>query len=117
MTVPSWPAELPQAFLKDGYSEEDADNLLASNVSVGPAKVRRRTTSNVQPITGSMEMSEAQRQAFKSFVKNDIKDRSKAFNFPDPHGGSPLLVRMRQPASYTPIGIIWRVQIGLEVLP
>ncbi|MBX4884046.1 hypothetical protein HJA90_10670 [Rhizobium bangladeshense] len=117
MTVPSWPATLPQAFLKDGYSEEEADNLLASNVSVGPAKVRRRTTSDVYPITGSMMMSEAQRQIFRSFVQADTKDRAIAFTFPDPHGGSALLVRMRQPPSYAAIGISWRVQIALEVLP
>jgi len=117
MTVPSWPVTLPQAFLKDGFSEEGADNLLASNVSIGPAKVRRRTTSNVEPITGTMMMSDTQRQAFKAFVKDDIKDRSIAFTFPDPHGGSALLVRMRAPPTYTPIGISWRVQIALEVLP
>ncbi|NKM69160.1 hypothetical protein [Rhizobium laguerreae] len=103
--------------MKNGYSEEGADNLLASNVSVGPAKLRRRTTANVESITGSMMMSEAECQTFKSFVKNDIKDRSMAFTFPDPHGGSALLVRMRQPPSYTSMGILWRVQIGIEVLP
>ncbi len=117
MTVPSWPAGLPQAFLKDGYSEEGADNLLASNVSVGPPKVRRRTTSNVEPITGSMKMTESQLAMLKGFVKNDIRDRSVAFTFPDPHGGSPLLVRMRQPIASSPMGIEWRVQVALEVLP
>lgn len=117
MTVPSWPADLPQEFLQDGYSEEGADNLLATNVSVGPAKVRRRTTANVRPITGSMMMLEAQYQTFIDFVIDDIKDRAIAFTFPNPHGGSPLLVRMRQPASVSSVGVDWRVQIGLEVLP
>ncbi|RUM06819.1 hypothetical protein [Rhizobium chutanense] len=117
MTVPSWPSSLPQMFLRDGYSEEGADNLIASNVSVGPAKVRRRTTANVRPITGSMMMNETQYQAFIDFVADDLKDRAIAFSFPDPHGGSPLLVRMRQAASVAAVGIDWRVQIGLEVLP
>ncbi|WP_246828126.1 hypothetical protein [Rhizobium binae] len=108
---------MPQAFMSEGYSEEGADNLLASNVSVGPAKVRRRTTANVRPITGSMAMREDEYQAFLLFVKNDIKDRALAFTFPDPHDGSSILVRMRQPHSTAPFGIDWRVQIALEVLP
>lgn len=117
MTVPSWPASLPQVFLRDGYDAQGADNLIASSVSIGPAKVRRRTTAAVKPLSGSMTVSEAQYQTLVDFVENDIADRSKAFTFPDPHGGSPLLVRMTQPIKEASVGADWRIQIILEVLP
>ncbi|MBB3591730.1 hypothetical protein FHX08_002074 [Rhizobium sp. BK529] len=117
MTVPVWPATLPQVFLRDGYDAQGADNLIASSVSIGPAKVRRRTTAAVKPLSGSMIMSSTQFQVLVDFIENDIADRAKAFTFPDPHGGAPLLVRMTQPIKEASVGADWRIQIVLEVLP
>lgn len=117
MSVPAWPNTLPQRFLRDGYTEDGADNLIATDMSIGPAKTRRRSTAAVEQISGIVMMSENQFSAFKAFVKADTKDRSLPFTFPDPHGGAALLVRMPHPYSISPVGIEWRVQISLEVLP
>jgi hypothetical protein len=103
--------------LKDGYGETAQNNLISSTVSIGPAKVRRRTTASIRPIAGALIMSETQYQTFTSFFLADIKSGSLPFTFPDPHAGADLLVRLHQPPTASPIGICWRVDISLEVLP
>lgn len=112
-----WPTTLPQCFTMDGFGLESADNLIASETSVGPAKIRRRTTSNVQKISGTMVMDDIQLSIFRAFVSNDIKDRSLTFNFPDPFGGTDLLVRMPNTYKVSVFGLIWKVQFDLEILP
>lgn len=117
MSAPEWPSALPQSFLRDGFGEEGADNIIVSEMSVGPAKTRRRTTANVFPITGGMRMTDTQLAAFKTFVKVDIADRALPFTFPDPYGGADLLVRMKSPHKVSSMGLEWRVELDLEVLP
>jgi hypothetical protein len=113
-----WPTSLPQCFIAEGFAYESPDNLIASETSIGPAKVRRRTTSNVQKLSGTMVMDDTQLSTFRAFVSDDIKDRSLTFNFPDPFGGtSPLLVRMPNTYKISVFGLIWKVAFDLEILP
>lgn len=43
MAVVSWPAELPDHFRIDGYSETLPDGRIVSNVDAGPQKMRGRS--------------------------------------------------------------------------
>ncbi len=95
---------------------EGADNLISSQTSVGPAKVRRRSSSAVEPLSGSMNMTTAQLLTFRAFVKETIKDGALPFAFPDPVGGPALLVR-RKAHAISAFGVDWRVNLTLEVLP
>ena len=112
-----WPTSLPQCFITDGFAFESQDNLIASETSVGPAKIRRRTTSNVEKISGTMVMDDTQLSTFRAFIKDDIKDRALTFVFPDPFGGTDLLVRMPNTYKISVFGLIWKVAFDLEVLP
>lgn len=113
----SWPNSLPQHFLRDDFSSTSPDNLIASEMSIGPAKVRRRSTAAVYNMNGTMVMTDAQFTVFETFVANEIAGRSKTFNFPHPRGGAPVLVRMTKSYTWAPDGIDWRVSFQLEVLP
>ncbi|NLS03626.1 hypothetical protein HGP14_09680 [Rhizobium sp. P32RR-XVIII] len=117
MSAPDWPSTLPQSFLRDGYAEEGADNLIVSEMSVGPAKMRRRTTANVRKISGGIRVTDDQFATLRSFVSDTIADRAMPFIFPDPHGGADLLVRMTSTYKVATLGLEWRVDIELEVLP
>jgi hypothetical protein len=117
MTVPVWPATLPQYFLRDGYSETDPDNLISSDTSIGPAKLRRRSTSAIRPIAGTIVVTEAQYAIFQSFRANDIKSGALPFTFPDPHTRAAILVRLHGPPTYSVDGKDWHIGIALEVLP
>lgn len=117
MTAATWPAELPQSFLHGSMNEEGADDLIASSVSTGPDKLRRRTTASPYPLSGALYMDAVQFTAFRTFVDDTISGRSAPFYFPNPDGGALLLVRMTSPHKRSAMGIGWRVEIELEVLP
>ena len=117
MTAPVWPSDLPQNFLRDDFAGKSADNIIASQTAVGPAKVRRRSTAGVAQISGSMHMTPAQFATFAAFVSSDLVDRAKAFTFPAPITGTGTLVRMTNPYAYGFIGVDYKVSFQLEVLP
>lgn len=117
MTVPVWPDTLPQRFTVTSYEEEGADNILRSENSIGPAKTRRRTTSNVWKQSGQLVMSALQYRTFLQFVKTDLLDGAKPFVFPDQLGGLANLVRMTNPHKASRTGAKRYVSLSLEVLP
>ncbi|NZD50545.1 hypothetical protein [Rhizobium leguminosarum] len=112
-----WPYDLPKAFTVSSYQETRPNNVIYSDVSTGPAKARRRTTSNVWDQSGNMVMTYGQYRSFLTFVSDTISDGAQAFWFPDRLGGPDLLVRIKEPPKASIDGNFWRVSLMLEVLP
>ncbi|MBI1366883.1 MAG: hypothetical protein GC153_13120 [Alphaproteobacteria bacterium] len=121
MTTPAWPSGLPQAFLREGFSYTLQDNGIRSQTDAGKPMQRRRTTANVEPLSGMMTMTAAQVAAFRTFYKDTVKEVL-PFTFPDPFGGSDLTVEF---IAGKPPGITnhpqspgrYRVTLTMEVLP
>jgi hypothetical protein len=78
-----WPVTIPQAFIQNTFSESPDSGVIRTNMEVGPAKVRRRTTAVNTVWKGSMVMTYAELLTFKNWFKNTAKLGSLAFNFPD----------------------------------
>jgi len=119
-----WPDELPQEFVRDGYSEALPDNLLRDNFDMGPASVRPRQTAAPFRVSGKMVMTTTQWGEFKDFCEDVIIQRSLPFGFPAAGdcGGSPTeewLVRIVEPPTRMPSPVEgeWDVALVLEVLP
>ena len=119
-----WPATLPQKFNEEGYSEGMGKNLIRSNMDAGPAKVRRRTTSAVRPMSGTMQMTSTQLQDLVEFYETTIMHGSLPFEFPNPRDAGVLLVRFAddgltdwRPNGYGEGEQMWSVPIRFEVLP
>lgn len=141
MVVPSWPAELPQRVLTDGYSEKQRDGRLFSRTSSGPGKVRRRYSSAVLQVTAAMIVTYAQKARFERFWDDETAGGSLPFIMPDQThdglalldggglpildgGGLPILitanwlVRFGQEApQVTPWGLQFQTSFQLDVLP
>lgn len=118
MSAPDWPVGLPQAFLRQSMAEESAKNVVASEPSVGPAKLRRRTTAAVKSMAGAFAMTAAQLSDFEDFYDTDLGGGVKAFTFPNPRGGADLLCRITGTYKTSPLGRSgWRVDLTLEILP
>lgn len=84
----------------------------------GPPKRRRRTTSAAAPLSGTMVVTSAQWATLKSFYAADLEEVG-SFNFPDPDGGSDLVVKFSKPptrTAHTTPGR-WRAVIALEKQP
>lgn len=78
-----WPPDLPQLLLVNGYSLNIGDPSIRSNPSVGPSKVRPRSSAVSQPLNGGMYMTTAQLKSLKTFYQVAVRG-SDVFIFPDP---------------------------------
>jgi hypothetical protein len=114
-----WPVTIPQDLLVDGYGEATPDVAIKSNMDVGPAKVRRRTTAAVRPITGKMVMTLTELGLFKSFYNTDLLGGSLRFDWTDPYDGSTAVeMRFTAPPSWSAIDPDhFEVSMALEILP
>lgn len=118
----AWPGGLPQVMLVDGFQQGVGDTRIRSTPDAGPAQVRARSSASVDALHVSMDMTTAQWVALRTFGVTTIVLWTLPFTFPDPDGGSALLVRFgdalpsRGPLS-PHVPDLWRVALALEVLP
>jgi hypothetical protein len=142
MTIDVWPIELPQRPLVEGYGEDMPDLDIASQMDIGPAKVRRETTAAPYLLTVPMRFLDWQKEFLKAWYRP--RGRTTLFWFPEPgvdgyplldHDGvtvlldendvpllgtSKLLVRMAQPPQWARQAwpkLGWISALHLEVLP
>lgn len=78
-----WPEGIPFFKLRSGYGAEPGENTLRTPMDVGPAKVRRRTTSAPSVITGSAYMTREEAQRFEQFWRDTLKDGALSFTLSD----------------------------------
>lgn len=110
-----WPDTLPSRFERNGFSHELADNALKTKMDYGPSKRRRRTTTSVEPMTGTMIMTDDQWGDLVEFFKDTVKE-TLPFNFTMPDGVTEVEVCFNASPvrSYFAPGV-WRVAIDLEI--
>jgi hypothetical protein len=121
MSVPVWPAGLPQEPIKSGYSEQFPDNLLRSSSESGVAKVRRKGATPPFKITVTMLLTAGQRLMLQSFARDTLLDGALRFEFVHPVDDVTFEARL-VPADkglYTikPHGLDYQVTLNMEVLP
>jgi len=76
-----WPSTLYGTILKDGVQETPPDNIIRTDMEVGPPKVRRRGTAAVRKFTFQMFLSGTLLAIFDTFYVTTSKSGSLAFNF------------------------------------
>lgn len=85
----TWPATLPQKFLTDGFSDEEPDLVLQTQMDAPYQKSRRRFTAGVRNFTGkiylSFEGGNDQLSTFRDFYSENC---AIPFLFPDPYTGT-----------------------------
>lgn len=118
MTNPVWPEDLPAAPLADGFQETWPDTTLRSQVDVGPAKTRRRSTAGIGKLTLAYYLTPAQCAVLKDFYQNDLAGGSLRFDMPHPVTGDSITCRFtRPPAPAAASPQRFKAAIELEVLP
>src|SRR5262245_1456135 len=112
----SWPLSLPTGFLAGTDKQTGEDNLLRSQMDIGPAKVRRRTTAGAGSLEGTLYLDQSQFDTFMQFWRQTTRSGALAFTF---YGT--VLLRFRQAPTWVnermASGMHYRVTINLEVLP
>ena len=118
MSVPVWPAELPQQLFVNGYSQSFAETTIKSDMDAGPAKVRRRFTAGVEPVSGTMLLTETQLGYLRTFFVDTLLGGSLRFSWTKPPAHSTACeMRFTAPPSWTKVEGDYEVNLSLEVLP
>lgn len=114
-----WPVTLPQILLLNGYAEAPANTALRTTMDAGPAKVRRRFTAGVRPISGQILVTGVQLETLKTFYNITIQSGALRFNWVEPLDGvTSVEMRFTAEPNWVPIsGIKLQVSLDLEILP
>lgn len=83
MASARWPASLPQWALQRGFRSGGHKTNIRSEMGYGPAKVRRRTSSDTKPVTISIHVTQAQLDTLESFYNTTLEMGALAFEWVD----------------------------------
>lgn len=100
----SWPVELQDLVNEAGFGENFGDTVLRSDMDVGPAKVRRRTTRPVNTLTVSINLTASQYLALKLFYNTTTNGGVSPFAFNHPVTGDAAEFRFTKPPSIRSLG-------------
>jgi len=123
----TWPGTLPQA-LHLGATETAQKAFLRTQMDAGPYKQRGRFTAAVRYLSGTMLLTQAQRQTFDTFYRSTLGYGSDAFDWHDPVDGSVVSMRFVEVPAFTAVNgggtgspgaaaSLWSVDLQLEILP
>ncbi len=113
-----WPPSLPTRLHTNGFTETPPAVVIRTEMEVGPAKVRRRTTAGVRRIRGMMWLTAAQRQTLDDFFVDTLAHGALAFEWQHPITGAAADFRFVAPPQYGHLGGgTYVAQFDLEILP
>lgn len=124
MAIASWPGTLPQT-MRLGMVETHQAGFVRTPMDAGPAKTRKRFTFTSRVQTGTMMMTETQRETFETFFTTTLEMGSVTFRFNDPNDGQLYEWKFMDPPKFTAIAAkpantgaigvaVWRVNLSLE---
>jgi hypothetical protein len=83
----TWPTSLPDKPLQDGYTESPPNNIIKTSVDKGPAKLRKRTSTNTRPITCRIVVSRYLVNVFDYFYITECASGTLRFSWEHPRTG------------------------------
>ncbi len=83
-----WPTTLPQRPQRSGWKDQAPNNLIRTDMETGSAKVRRRGGDNQWKATALYVLTDAQRDALRTFAYDTIKGGALCFDWPHPTRGT-----------------------------
>lgn len=84
----------------------------------GPAKVRRRTTADISPISYALKCTKAQIAILDSFYRNDTFSGVEPFTYTHPRTGQSVVLRFTAKPSWNHVEKDeWSASVQFEVMP
>lgn len=112
----AWPSKFKPLY--GSYRESPPDNSIRSTMDRGPAKVRRRTTTNVRPISFDIFVKSEDIDEFDEFYTTDTFSGADEFDFTHPRTKQAVKARFVEPPAYTDSeNAGYQVSVKLEILP
>lgn len=113
----TWPATLPAPALSS-LKESPPRNLIRSEMDKGPAKVRRRTTANVRPLSFNLKLTSAEVTTLDTFFVTTVNSGADEFDYTHPRTGDAVTARFVEEPQYSENeGVMYNCAISLEILP
>jgi len=78
-----WPVSIPFFDLRSGYGAQPGENTIRTEMDIGPAKTRRRTTAAPSRVTGMAYMTREEAQRFEAFYRDTLLDGAMSFTKTD----------------------------------
>ena len=117
--MPSWPSTVP-FFKGHGNLSRSGpvDAVIRTNMSAGPAKVRRRFTAAPRNFTGITPfLTKTQLATFETFFEVTLQMGALSFTATDPLDCTEKTFRFVGSYNVSPSGRAFRVSAELEILP
>jgi len=112
---------LPTDPLSQGYDEGFGDNLVRTQMELGPPKKRPRSTAAVQPLTVTFDLTRAQVATLEAFYQATLGQGSLNFTWTHPRTAAAIEVGFRSPPRIRPAsnshGEAWDATCEFEVFP
>jgi hypothetical protein len=117
MSVPAWPATLPQNMLAQGYKGALPNNQLRQPMDVGPAKVRCRGTVAVTPVSGRILVTPTELATLITFYETTLLDGTLRFSWVQPEDGTTAVeMRFTESPTWSWVDGYFEVALSLEIL-
>lgn len=99
-----------------GFNVAPSVSVIRTEMDVGMAKMRRRSTVALTTTEGELLCSTAQVEALELFFLESTKGGTVRFQIPAPHTNKPQEARFMEPPQFQWIGgEWWRVRVRLEL--
>lgn len=109
----SWPSTLPQS--PRAWQEEMVDNLIRTQVSAGPPKVRRRFTASRIQARASFILKREQYDTLKQWFESELEHGVQAFSFRNPNSNTLQAFRLLAAPSIESVqGVALAVEMEME---
>lgn len=112
----SWPGTLP-GLNADGYSEEDEDGLIRTQMDAGPEFRRRRFTAVPTKISDTLILTDAQVDTLLAFYRATLSGGSLSFTWEHPRTEASVQMRFNSFPVISAGPFNYSVRIDLEILP
>lgn len=114
----TWPGNVPEKPLVDGYNEQVGSTTVRTPMDVGPDKVRRRTTAAVDRLSMRFLMTETEIGNLDTFYDSTTSQGALRFDFTHPRTGNTVEARfVERPRWRLRTDDDYEVNVTLEVLP
>lgn len=114
----AWPLSLPDWLLSDGFSEQEGDAVISTEMGYGADKKRARYTKAIDKIQCKMLLDMTQREEFKDYFRTSLAGGALPFYFKNPFTGVVQTFRFTGMPTYSYIGGQWNVvSMNWERLP
>jgi len=114
----SWESVFPLLTHLQNYVETPPDNILTTNMSFGPPKIRKRFTANVRFLQGQFIIPLSQVEEFDDFYLNNVYGGSQPFLIAHPRTGTTIRVKIISiKYNQQSQGKWWTVDVILMVVP